>query len=57
MTVAGWMRRMVRQAMDPFFTTKTTRRVGLGLPLSGGSLPDEQRGTLPAILPGKGTRR
>lgn len=24
---------MMRQALDPFFTTKTTRRVGLGLPL------------------------
>lgn len=24
---------MVKQALDPFFTTKTTRRVGLGLPL------------------------
>ena len=26
---------MAKQALDPFFTTKTTRRVGMGLPLLG----------------------
>jgi hypothetical protein len=46
----------LRQAMDPFFTTKTTRRVGLGLPLlaeacrlCNGELSLESR-------PGNGTR-
>ena len=31
----GMYEAMVKQALDPFFTTKTTRRVGLGLPLLG----------------------
>ncbi|MCP4201487.1 MAG: ATP-binding protein [bacterium] len=46
---------MRRKALDPFFTTRTTRRIGLGLPLlaqaareSGGSLELES-------APGKGT--
>ncbi len=45
-----------KNALDPFFTTSTTRRVGLGLPLfaqsaedSGGSIDIESK-------PGKGTR-
>ncbi len=29
----GMDEKMMKQALDPFFTTKTTRRVGLGLPL------------------------
>jgi len=29
----GMDEEMVKRALDPFFTTKTTRRVGLGLPL------------------------
>jgi hypothetical protein len=46
---------MIKQALDPFFTTKTVRRVGLGLPLlaeacrmSNGELSLQSR-------PGKGT--
>jgi len=52
---SGMNEEMVKQALDPFFTTKTTRRVGLGLPLlaeacrlSNGKLTLES-------LPGKGT--
>jgi len=30
---SGMDEAMVKQALDPFFTTKTTRRMGLGLPL------------------------
>jgi hypothetical protein len=52
---SGMNEEMVKQALDPFFTTKTTRRVGLGLPLlaeacrmSNGKLALES-------LPGKGT--
>jgi hypothetical protein len=29
----GMDEEMIKRALDPFFTTKTTRRVGLGLPL------------------------
>ena len=29
----GMDEEMMKRALDPFFTTKTTRRVGLGLPL------------------------
>jgi len=31
----GMDEEMIERALDPFFTTKTTRRVGLGLPLLG----------------------
>ena len=44
---------MVKQAMDPFFTTKTTRRVGLGLPAPGGSVPACATGNS-ACNPGRG---
>jgi anti-sigma regulatory factor (Ser/Thr protein kinase) len=51
----GMDEEMRRNALDPFFTTRTTRRVGLGLPLlaqaareSGGSLELES-------MPGRGT--
>ncbi|MBU1486823.1 ATP-binding protein [bacterium] len=46
----------IKKALDPFYTTRTTRRVGLGLPLlaqsareTGGSIEIDSR-------PGKGTR-
>lgn len=51
----GMDEEMARKALDPFFTTKTVRRVGLGLPLlaeacrmAGGELTLES-------CPGKGT--
>ena len=51
----GMTREEIQQAIQPFFTTRTTRKVGLGLPLfkqnaemSGGSLTIESE-------PGKGT--
>jgi hypothetical protein len=52
---SGMDEEIIQQALDPFFTTKTVRRVGLGLPLfaeacrmSNGELCLESR-------PGKGT--
>lgn len=52
---SGMDEEIIQQALDPFFTTKTVRRVGLGLPLfaeacrmSNGDLRLESR-------PGKGT--
>ncbi len=52
----GMSREMQSEALDPFFTTRTTRRVGLGLPLlvqaareSGGTLElhsAPERGTI-----------
>ena len=51
----GMDEQMLKKALDPFFTTRTTRRVGLGLPLlaqasreSGGSLEIDS-------APGQGT--
>lgn len=45
-----------KRALDPFFTTKTTRRVGLGLPLLA-QAARESGGTLEiASQPGQGTR-
>jgi signal transduction histidine kinase len=52
----GMGEEMRRQILDPFFTTRTTRRIGLGLPLlaqaatqSGGCLEVDS-------APGQGTR-
>ncbi|MFZ4549819.1 MAG: ATP-binding protein, partial [Bacteroidales bacterium] len=51
----GMDTKMIKQVTDPFFTTRTTRKVGLGLPLlkqnaerTGGSLVIQSQ-------PGKGT--
>ena len=53
---AGMTKEVLKRAMDPFFTSKTVRRVGLGLPMlaqaaeqAGGSLSLESE-------QGKGTR-
>lgn len=47
---------MAKQAMDPFYTTRTTRKVGLGLPLLKQNA--ERTGGCMKIhsLPGKGTK-
>lgn len=52
----GMNEEVVKKVIDPFFTTRTTRRVGLGLPLlaqaareSGGNIEIDS-------APGKGTR-
>ncbi|GAG56501.1 hypothetical protein ES703_62108 [subsurface metagenome] len=52
----GMDEKTVKNVLDPFFTTKNTRKVGLGLPLlaqsaeeSGGSIKIKSK-------PGKGTR-
>lgn len=52
----GMDRKTLRNVLDPFFTTRNTRRVGLGLPLlaqsaeeSGGSIKIKSK-------PGKGTK-
>lgn len=52
----GMDRKTLRNVLDPFFTTKNTRRVGLGFPLlaqsaeeSGGSIKIKSK-------PGKGTK-
>lgn len=51
----GMTEEQVRQVTDPFFTTRTTRRVGMGVPLF--KLAAEQTGGSLVITsePGKGT--
>jgi hypothetical protein len=46
----------VRKAMDPFFTTKTVRRVGLGLPLLSEACRMSNGEFRIESSPGKGTR-
>jgi hypothetical protein len=46
---------MIRQALDPFFTTKTTRRVGLGLPLLAEACRMSNGQLCVQSCPGKGT--
>jgi hypothetical protein len=47
---------MARKALDPFFTTKTVRRVGLGLPLLAESCRMSNGELCLESCPGKGTR-
>jgi hypothetical protein len=47
---------MVRKALDPFFTTKTVRRVGLGLPLLAEACRMSNGELRLDSCPGKGTR-
>ncbi|NIM51587.1 MAG: ATP-binding protein [Gemmatimonadales bacterium] len=44
------------KVLDPFFTTRTTRRVGLGLPLLAQAAREGGGGIEIASEPGKGTR-
>jgi hypothetical protein len=46
----------VRKALDPFFTTKTVRRVGLGLPLLAEACRMSNGEIRIESYPGKGTR-
>jgi len=46
----------VKKVMDPFFTTKTTRRVGLGLPLLGQAARESGGGIEIESKVGRGTR-
>jgi hypothetical protein len=51
----GMDEEMMRQALDPFFTTKTTRRVGLGLPLLAEACRASNGQLSVRSYPGKGT--
>jgi anti-sigma regulatory factor (Ser/Thr protein kinase) len=44
-----------QRALDPFFTTKTTRRVGLGIPLLAQAARESEGSFEIASTPGKGT--
>ncbi len=46
---------MMKQALDPFFTTKTTRRVGLGLPLLAEACRASEGELILQSCPGQGT--
>lgn len=46
----------VGQALDPFFTTRTTRRVGLGLPMFAQSAREAGGGLEISSKAGRGTR-
>ncbi len=52
----GMDEEMVKKAMDPFVTTKTTRRVGLGLPLLAEAARQANGHLDIQSAPGKGTR-
>jgi len=47
---------MVRRVVDPFVTTRTTRKVGLGIPLLKAAAEACQGGMKIESTPGKGTR-
>ncbi len=52
----GMDREMAKRALDPFVTTKTTRRVGLGLPLLAESARAANGDLRIQSKPGQGTR-
>jgi len=52
----GMDAQMVAQATDPFFTTRTTRRFGLGLSLLSQAAEATGGGLTVESVPGKGTR-
>lgn len=52
----GMDEEMMRRALDPFFTTKTVRRVGLGLPLLSESCRMSNGELCLQSQPGQGTR-
>jgi len=52
---SGMDEEMMRKALDPFFTTKTTRRVGLGLPLLAEACRMSNGQLYLQSCPGKGT--
>jgi anti-sigma regulatory factor (Ser/Thr protein kinase) len=51
----GMDEQTVRQARDPFFTTRTTRRVGLGIPLFAAAAERCAGALTIASTPGRGT--
>ena len=52
---SGMDEKMRAKALDPFFTTRTTRRVGLGLPLLAQAARESGGTLLLDSAPGKGT--
>ena len=52
----GMDQTMATRALDPFFTTRTTRRVGLGLPMLAQSARETGGGVEVTSAVGKGTR-
>lgn len=46
----------VRKVTDPFYTSRTTRKVGLGIPLLKGAAEETNGGLKIASQPGVGTR-
>jgi signal transduction histidine kinase len=52
----GMDEQTLKQAMDPFFTTRTTRRVGLGLPLLAQASRESDGNIEVDSKPGQGTR-
>jgi signal transduction histidine kinase len=51
----GMDEQMRKKALDPFFTTRTTRRVGLGLPLLAQAARDSGGSLELSSAPGRGT--
>ncbi len=52
---AGMDEQMRQQALDPFFSTRTTRRIGLGLPLLVQATQEASGGLELVSAPGRGT--
>ena len=52
----GMTKEQVEQVMDPFFTTRTTRKVGLGVPLFKMSAEATGGNFSISSQPGKGTK-
>ncbi len=52
----GMEKEICQKAMDPFFTTRSSRRVGLGLPLLAQSAREAGGSARIESTPGKGTR-
>ena len=46
----------VKKVTDPFYTSRTTRKVGLGIPLLKGAAEDSNGGLAISSKPGEGTR-
>ena len=51
----GMDEQMLRKALDPFFTTRTTRRVGLGLPMLAQAARETEGKIELDSRPGRGT--